>query len=617
MSKWLVALIVVGVVAGLLVGLGIGFFDSEEADVDRGPVPEAAVDTGETEVELPASWDGLSLSRFLDQASGALVVRNPEAVTSLGLGDALGIGNSQLTPLSSAYEQETARFVAAVLERLGRYNLADVSGVDRLDARIYGWFLRNLVDDASFADHQYLVHPFITSYPQTLERFLLATHPIRSDQDAVDYVSRLSQVAERYDELIARTERSRSIGAIPPRFILEETIGDLRQSADTTPTASPVYTGFVSRLGRLGLAQARADELAGMAEVEIERSVLPAYRRLLAYVEGLLNEATDEGGVWRHEDGDAYYAHLLRSYTTTDLTADEIHEIGLAEVERIRAEIDALASTLGFAPGTPLVDLFAELADRDGSVSGEEARALCEGLLDDITARIEPAFSRMPRQKLRVVGGSTDAFYSPGSLDGSRPGLFYAPTEVETPRHEIPTVTYHEAIPGHHFQISIAHEADIAVYRSGISFTAYAEGWALYAERLAWEFGAYEDDSAGDLGRLQAELFRAARLVVDTGIHAFRWTYEDAVSYMIENTGLEESFVRSEVVRYIVLPGQATAYKIGMLRFLELRRRAKDALGDAFALPEFHERVLREGSVPLEILGELVEAYIAECESEI
>lgn len=218
----------------------------------------------------------------------------------------------------------------------------------------------------------------------------------------------------------------------------------------------------------------------------------------------------------------------------------------------------------------------------------------------------------MPRQGLVVVSGSANAFYSPGTLDGSRPGLFYAPTEVDTPRHEIPTLTYHEAIPGHHFQIATAHEAEIAIYRSGLSFTAYAEGWALYAERLAWELGAYDNDPAGDLGRLQAEIFRAARLVVDTGIHAHRWTYEQAVEYLLENTGLDEAFVRSEVVRYIVLPGQATAYKIGMLKFLELRERARAALGDVFELAAFHDRVLREGSVPLEILEELVDGYIAE-----
>jgi len=608
MSKWLVPLVVVGLVGVLLFGASIRSPRSPDVSPTAAP---AAEEVEEAPYALPPSWDGLPLGAFLERASGALVVRNPETVTSLGLGDVLGIGNGELTPLGRSYARETERLQAAVVERLRTYDLASASTVDRLDAEVYGWFLENLVAGHPFADHAYTVHPFITSYPQTLERFLVATHPIRSDRDAADYLRRLSQVSRRFDELIANSERSAAIGAIPPRFVLEQTIEELRQSANVDPTASPLYTAFASKFADLDLARPRREDLAEQAADEIERSVLPAYRRLLAHIEDLVERASEEGGVWRHVNGDAYYAYLLRTYTTTDLTADEIHRIGLDEVARIRAEIADVAAAAGLDPESPLVDLYAELADREGSVSGEEARALCEGLLDGISARVEPVFRRMPNEGLVVVSGSSSAFYSPGSLDGSRPGLFYAPTEVDTPRHEIPTLTYHEAIPGHHFQIATAHEAEIAIYRSGLSFTAYAEGWALYAERLAWELGAYDDDPAGDLGRLQAEIFRAARLVVDTGIHAHRWTYEQAVEYLHENTGLDEAFVRSEVVRYIVLPGQATAYKIGMLKILELRERAEAALGDAFELARFHDRVLREGSVPLGILEALIDDYTA------
>jgi len=626
MSKWLVPLILVGVLAGVLLGLSIWRRDLGPGAVltleasDEGkpavaisPEPEVM----ETAAALPPEWIGLPVGRFLEQASGALVARNPETVTHLGIGAMLGIGNSQLTPLDPAYTLETHGLEAAVLEHLQSYDLSQVPASERLDARVYGWYLESTVDGHRFADHDYTVHPFITSYPQSLERFLVAIHPLRSDRDAVDYVERLSQVGDRFDELIAGEERSEAIGAIPPRFILEQVLDELREAASSVPTASAFYAAFAERTQDLQWASARRDEFLERVENEVADSVLPAYRRLVAHVERLVERASDEGGVWRHENGEAYYAHLLRTYTTTDQTAEEIHQIGLAEVARIRAQVADLAQALGLDPGLSLVNLYAHLADREGTVTGEETRTMCEGLLDEISRRVAPAFLRKPDAKgLVVVAGSEDAFYTPGSLDGSRPGLFYAPTAVETPRHEIPTLTYHEAIPGHYFQHSVAAGADIAIYRTGLSFTAYAEGWALYAERLAWELGAYEKDPEGDLGRLQAELFRAARLVVDTGIHAMRWTYEQAVEYMLENTGLEEDFVRREVVRYIVLPGQATAYKVGMLKILELRRRAETMLGSAFDLAEFHDRLLREGSVPLGILEELVDAYIAERQAE-
>jgi len=309
-------------------------------------------------------------------------------------------------------------------------------------------------------------------------------------------------------------------------------------------------------------------------------------------------------------NGAEYYAYLLKRYTTTELTADEIHAIGLAEVERIRSEIQEVAGSLGYDLSRGLPTVFASARRDDDMLTGEAAVAECERLVEAISALVGPAFHRFPRQDLEVVAGDASAFYSPGSLDGSRPGLFYAPSGVLTPRYRLPTLVHHEAIPGHHFQISLAHEIPIPAYRAGLSFTAFSEGWALYAERLAWELGAYDEDPLGNLGRLQDEMFRAARLVVDTGIHAKRWSYQKAVDYMIEVTGLEAGFVQREVSRYITLPGQATAYKIGMLKILELRALAERELGDAFDLADFHDAVLREGSLQLTLLEEQIEAYI-------
>ena len=608
MSKWLVPLLIASVLCGLSVGLFLRSPFPEETKIAETIPPTPAQD-----IDLPTAWTTLPVNEFLEQASGALVTRSPEDVTSLGLGDALGVGDGNLAPLSPAYVGETQALEAATASHIHTYDLTEVPTAERLSARVFGRYVDDLVDGHPFADHDYTVHSFITSYPQSLERFLTATHPIRSEQNAADYVQRLSQIEARYAELIEGLRRSESIGAIPPQFILEGTLGELRGMADVTPKSSPLYSVFESKLSALSsLPTKRRNEFLAQAEALIESSILPAYDRLTDYVSGLIERAPDEGGVWRHTNGSAYYAYLLHRYTTTHLTAEEIHEIGLAEVDRLRAEIREGATALNHDSELTLTDLYALVTEEAGTLSGEETRDYCESLLDEIADRISPAFIRMPQQELVVVSGSAAAFYSPGSLDGSRPGLFYAPTEGKRPRYRLPTATYHEAIPGHHFQIALAHEVDIPVYRSGLSFTAFAEGWALYAERLAWEFGAYDTDPYGNLGRLQDEIFRAVRLVVDTGIHALRWSYENAVEYMVENTGLDEQYVRDQVVRYIVVPGQATAYKIGMLKFLELRWRTETALGSAFDLAEFHDRLLKEGSVPLDILEEFVDAYIAE-----
>ena len=616
MSKWLVPLLVVGLLVGLLF-LGPADSnapDTEAVSVDPSPGTQALVSPeSEPAFEVPIHWSRLSVGAFLDEAATAIVLRYPQSVTHLGLGEVLGIGDGDLTPLSKAYADETQALEAAIVEHLATYDLANVSAEERLNARVYGGYLKDSVAGHPFADHWYTVHPGISSFPQAFERFMTATHPIRSERNARDYIQRLSQAEERIDEVIDGLARSEAIGAVLPRFLVEYTAGILQGMASATPTTSPLYTSLEERLTDLpDLSPALREELLTEAARQIEASVLPAYASLVDYFVELAERATYDDGVWKMANGDAYYEYLLRYYTTTSLTADEIHDLGLAEVDRIQAEIRDVAAELGYDSSLSLSEIFDLAREDSGMVTGEDVVAECERLVERIEDLVTPVFHRFPEQELEVVAGDASAFYSRGSLDGTRPGLFYAPAGIETPMYRLPTLTHHEAVPGHHFQIAFSHEVDIPVYRAGLTFTAYAEGWALYAERLAWELGAYDDDPYGNLGRLQDEIFRAARLVVDTGLHAKRWTFQEAVDYMVEATGLAVGYVQGQISRYILLPGQATAYKVGMLKIVELRERAEEALGDAFNLPDFHDVVLREGSVPLDVLEELVDAYIAE-----
>jgi uncharacterized protein (DUF885 family) len=267
---------------------------------------------------------------------------------------------------------------------------------------------------------------------------------------------------------------------------------------------------------------------------------------------------------------------------------------------------------LGYPEDEGLPELFERVAKDGGSLRGEQIVAGYEAIIEEVDQRMSVAFDLRPSASVEVIGGPTGGYYVAPAMDGSRPGYFYASNVGTQPKFSMATLAYHEAIPGHHFQLALAQELDLPLFRKNTVFTAYAEGWALYAERLAWEMGMYADDPYGNLGRLQYEAFRTVRLVVDTGIHAKKWTYDEAVTYMVENTGLPRGQVEFEVSRYIAWPGQATAYEIGMIRILGLRREAEERLGDRFDLKAFHNVVLGSGSVPLETLDRLVEEYIEE-----
>jgi uncharacterized protein (DUF885 family) len=305
----------------------------------------------------------------------------------------------------------------------------------------------------------------------------------------------------------------------------------------------------------------------------------------------------------------------LRHHSTTDLTADEIHELGLKELERIHAEMRIVFDELGYPQDEGLPALFDRVAQGSGTVPANKVLATYQSLVAEADQNLDEVFDVRPEAKVIVVSSPIKGMYVSGSMDGSRPGAFHAgPGTASEEWYAMPTLAYHEAIPGHHFQIALAQESDLPSFRNAIGFTGYAEGWALYAEQLAWELGWYEDDPYGNLGRLQAEAFRAARLVVDTGLHAKRWKFDKAVEFFIENTGYEPGDSvepAHQIARYIVWPGQATSYKIGMLKILELRQRAMDQLGEQFDIKEFHNVVLSNGSMPLEILERVVEGYIA------
>lgn len=557
---------------------------------------------------LTAGLERLDADAFFDESYKRLLLRNPEYVTSLGLTRLFGIGNDRLTDLSDGYRRETQGLERAILELLRRYDRAKLTPAQRLTADVYDWYLDDRVRGQAFAYDDYPLNTTVFSVHNDLLQFFTDIHPVRTAQD---YVTRLSQVKAKYEQVIEGLKRREQAGVVLPRFLIQPVLGDLSAIAQASPTSTPFYTVFAGKVSALsGLGDAEKRALLADAEKQIAGSVIPAYKLLVEYLERQQAVATNDAGIWKMPAGATYYAYLLRHHTTTDLTADQIHELGKSELERIHAEMRQTFGALGYDTTLGLPALYNRLAQDGGMVSGGQIVSTYEQLIRGAEELLSVVFDQRPRARVIVIGGPTGGYYTPPAVDGSRPGAFYAQATGVVPKYTMASLAYHEAVPGHHFQLAIAQELNLPILRRDMGFTGHVEGWALYAERLAKEMGLYTNDPYGDLGRLQFEAFRAARLVVDTGLHAKRWTFDQAVDYMVENTGRQRGAMQAEVARYVSIPGQATAYYVGFLKILELRGRAKDALGDRFDLKEFHNVLLVNGALPLDVLEQLVDAYI-------
>ena len=459
-----------------------------------------------------------------------------------------------------------------------------------------------------------------------LPRLLQTQQPLSDGDDAGAYLSRLAEFGRVFDETIESLGSDAAFGYVPPYFAIDGALGSIKSFTASAPADNPLTTTFASKLDKIDALN--ADEKAALvarAAGIVEAEVYPAYARLADALTALRPQAGTETGVWRlGEEGDAFYALALDSYGAGGMSGDEIHELGLKEVARITAEMDAILKQQGLTKGS-VAERYEQLGARPDMryPNTDEGRT---ALLADLNVQImkvmekAPAwFGAVPDQAVEVrripvyeQDSAPGGYYMAPSLDGSRPGVYWINLKntADWPKMMLKTLTYHEAVPGHHFQLSLERGADMPLIRNMLGYSEYAEGWALYAEQLAAEMGMYDDDPLGDLGRLQSELFRAARLVVDTGLHAKHWTREQAIDYMQSVTGETRDSMTREVERYAVWPGQACSYKLGMLKIDALRKEAEEQLGDAFDIREFHDQLLLSGPMPLPVLERKVRRWV-------
>ena len=487
--------------------------------------------------------------------------------------------------------------------------------------------LQRTIDNDNFIFHNYLITHRGGKHSR-IPSFLINYHRIDEEQDVKDYINRLRNVEPLMDDLILQLKLRQDVKKIAPAFVFPQAIKTSENIIsgypfEETKKQNVIYEDFMKKLNALEMSDALKLRYQSEMEAVLVTIVNYSYRKLITFLEEQQRLADNNHGVWKYEDGAEYYQHTLDGYTTLGLTAEEIHEIGLSEVERIHGEIYEIMEQVNF-DGT-LKEFFDYMREDDQFYypEGPKGRQMyldqVQVVVDTLSNRIEELFYGLPSIPLQVKAveayreaSAGIAFYQRGQADGSRPGTYYANLYrmKDMPIYKLENLAYHEAIPGHHMQISIQLEVeDMPSFRKYGGYSVFAEGWALYSETLPKEIGLYKDPYS-DFGRLSGELWRACRLVVDTGVHHYKWTREEGIDYYMNNTANPEGDCIGMVERHIVWPGQAVSYKIGMIKVQELRAFAEQELGDKFSIQEFHDVVLRNGSVTMDILEDIVYSWV-------
>ena len=576
-----------------------------------------------------AQPDGEKAAAFYEAAFDEIVSRSPMWEDQLGIHE----HNDRWDDLSDPYAEETLRILRRQLSELE--HTVDYDGLGPGDRLSYELFINGVNNRILALEWRYHTYPVEQMYgwQSRVPAHLISYHKVASVADAEAYIKRLERVDTLFEQVIVQLRVRAERGVIAPQFVFDHVVSDCRNVMTGAPFEegddSALRKDFIKKVSQLDLDDDARLELIARADRALNGTVRTAYQGLIEYVEWLQPQASTDDGAWKFPDGEAYYRYRLGLMTTTRLSPDEVHRLGLREVDRIHDEMRAIMRATEFEGELPAFFEFMRTDPQFYYPEGEEGREayLTEAtrIIDDMRGRLNVLFGVMPEAQMEVRAvepfrekSAGKAFYQRPAPDGSRPGVYYANLYrmSDMPRYQMRALAYHEGIPGHHMQIAIAQELEgVPTFRKHARYTAYTEGWALYSELVPRELGLY-DDPYSDFGRLAMELWRACRLVVDTGMHDRRWTREQAIEYLLENTPNPEGDAVKAIERYIVMPGQATAYKVGMIRIVELRAEAQEALGERFDIREFHDVVLENGPLPLDVLERIVGEWIAEKQAQ-
>jgi len=571
---------------------------------------------------LPLGQDETQrFNKFLDDAFEEQVSFSPEFQTALGKKK----NYSRLDDYTEAFAIKMRDWAEAKLVQMEQFDITKLDAQAQLSYQLLKKDIEDGRENFKWRDHGYSITQMYGIHT-SLPTFMMNMHRVDNESDLHAYIARLNEFLRVSSEVSMNVRRSEKKGVIPPKFVYPYVIEASRnmikgQPFDKSGKDSPLFADFKAKLANLKLSADKNEKYTKLAIMAFNDSVRPAYMNMMALFEAQAKKANNTAGVWKLPQGNEYYKAMVERHTTTTMTPDQIHKLGLENVARLQNDMRAVLKKIGWKGS--LQAFFRHLRkDKkfyfENTPEGRKAYLdLSKKFYDEISLKVPQYFRLLPKSGFQIRSfeefrqdSAGIAFYEQPSEDGSRPGYYYVNLKDmrNLPKHEAEVVLYHEGAPGHHFQIAIAQELQgLPQYRRFNHYTAYVEGWGLYTERLAKEMGAYKDDYS-EFGRLSLELLRASRLVVDTGMHSKKWTREKAIKYMRDNLpgALEDQ--KNEIERYIVMPGQATAYMVGMLKIYELRENARKQLGDKFDIRDFHDVILGSGPLPLSELESLVKA---------
>jgi uncharacterized protein (DUF885 family) len=577
-----------------------------------------------------------NISALYVQASQAIFKHRALDATMFGLSiEDVGMEfKDQVADFSPKSEASLRKQLAQLSKIISNFQLTDATSTDidnqQVMSGITQYFAGHKDFSIGYIDTWMGLSPFIVNQINgpliDIPRIMQNDQPITTEQEILNYITRLS----KFEQMIASVEAKLAFDTnqnwLPPKSTVTGALRYLKGFTSAKPKEHVFVSNFTDKINEIpSLTKQQKEQFTEQVIDIVANVVYPAYQSITKVTEALLTKARNEAGVWAQPNGEAYYQEAIRQLGDSKLSADEIHQVGLDEVTRISKEMHTILVNEGYDSGTVGARMIA-LTDEerflyeDSKAGRAQLLSDLNGYIDEITIKMAPVFKTKPSYQVEVRSfpveiqdGAPGGQYSPPSVDGSKPGVYWINLRdmKANPTFSLKTLTYHEANPGHHWQVALnMDQASLPFLRRIAPYNAYAEGWALYSEKVASELGLYENDPFGDLGRLQAELFRAVRLVVDTGMHHKRWTREQAITYMSEKTGSAESDVIAEIERYITWPGQALGYKLGMLKILSLREHAKTVLGDKFDLSAFHDVVLLGGAVPMSVLERNINKWV-------
>ncbi len=609
---------------GTSVFLG-GCSDAPSTDASSNTTNPTATSETITAAPIAAATESTRLAAFFQKSFDDDVANSPVWQSYLGIKD----DYDKWDDMSDAAAQAEIDNITLRITQAKQFDTSQLNAQEQLSLEIYQQDIQRQLANDAFRHHTYVMHQFRAAHT-FVPSFLINIHSISELSDADAYIQRLHGVKSMFNQVIDQLRIREKLGVYPPKWAYDQMIQASHNVISGTPftesaTDSTIYTDFTQKITALGLSNAEQASYMSKLNTALTQSVQPAYEKLIAELMKQRLLSTEGDGVWRLPEGDKWYQNRLEWFTTTTLNAEEVHQIGIENVERIHTDMRGIMQQVNFTGTLPEFFEFMRTDPQfyypDSEQGREDYMADAKAYIDTMEAKIPEYFGLTPEARMVVKRveafrekSAGKAFYQSPAIDGSRPGIYYANLYDMSamPTYQMEALAYHEGIPGHHMQRAITQELKgIPDFQKYASFTAYTEGWGLYTEELGKDMGFYQDPYS-DFGRLAMELWRACRLVVDTGLHAKRWSREEAIEYLVDNTPNARYDAVKAIERYIAMPGQATAYMIGKLKIMDLRDKARTALGDKFDIRGFHDEVLKDGPLPLSLLESKIDAWIAQ-----